>query len=276
MREVVFLNGQFLAAQEAAISAIEPGFLCGLGLFETMRAYYGKIVYLGAHLNRLKQSAKFIGLNCPYSVSQLKQVISKAVKINNLKDAYVRLTLWKAEKGLGILVFAKKYQPFTKSKYRKGFSASFSSFRQSQEPLMANIKTTNRIFYELSLKQARGKGFDEAIILNSLGYIAEASRSNLFFVKDSRIFTPALECGCLAGITRKIIFDMAKKENLKIYEGRFTREDLYNCDEAFLSNSLMGIMPLTLIEKQAIADKNCGSLTACLIKKYNTLLKNGD
>jgi len=135
------------------------------------------------------------------------------------------------------------------------------------------LKTTNRIFYDLSLKEARDKGFDEAIILNSRGIIAEASRSNIFWVKDKELFTPGLECGCLDGITRKAVFDLAKKYNFKIYTGNFTLQDLYTCDEAFLTNSLWGIMPLAVIEKETIGKGKCGKLTRFFIEKYNSLLK---
>jgi len=130
--------------------------------------------------------------------------------------------------------------------------------------------------YQLSLGQAQDKGFDEALILNSRGFIAEAARSNIFLVKGDALFTPTLSCGCLAGITRKVVFDLAKRNNIKIYEGRFILKDLYEADEAFLTNSLMGVMPLVAVEKHLIKKGLRGKITGYFIKKYNSLLKNGN
>lgn len=274
MKETVFLNGKFLATEKARLSALTPGLLSGLGLFESMRSYNGRIVYLDEHLQRIKGSAKLMAIGLPLSFSKLKEIIKKTVRINGLKDAYVRLTLWKAKKGTDILVMAKKYKAYPQQKYRKGFHAVVSSLKQSDCSLLARIKTTSRLLYQLSLREAQDKGFDEAIILNNRGYLTEASRSNLFLVKDNTLFTPALSCGCLGGITRRIVFALAKKTNIKIYEGNFTLKDLCAADEAFLTNSLMGVMPLVSVEKQLIGGALRGKTTAYFIKKYNSLLKD--
>jgi len=247
--------------------------LCGFGLFETMRNYNKKIVYFDKHLKRLEKSSRLIGLPNPYSQGQLKQIISKAVKQNNFKDAYIRLTLWKEDKGVGVYALVKKYKPPASGVYKTGVSVTISRFSQSEGSLLANLKTTSRILYELSYSQAKQKGFWESIILNNRGIIAEASRNNIFFVKEDAIFTPSLSCGCLDGITRRVVFDLAKKYGFKIYEGNFTLQDLFNADEVFLTNSLAGIMPVSSIDKKRIGESRCGRITKLLIQKYNLLLK---
>jgi branched-chain amino acid aminotransferase len=273
IKETIFLNGKFLSQLEAKTSILDPGFLHGFGLFETMRAYKNKIVYLHEHLQRIKDSSKVMGMRFPYSITQLKKIIRKTAGLNRFKDAYVRLTLWKAEQGTGASIIVKKYQPYTPRQYRKGFSAGISRFRQDEHSFLARIKSTSRLLYELSLQEAKGKGFDEAIILNSRGYITEGARSNLFLVKDNEIFTPSLECGCLGGITRRVVFGLAKKYSIKIYEGNFTAGDLNRADEAFLTNSLMGIMPLTSLERKIIGQHKCAKLTKFFTEKYRCLLK---
>jgi len=275
MGEIAFLNGAFLDSKKAQLSALTPGVLSGLGLFESMRSYNGKIVYLDEHLKRIKSSSKLIAIRLPFSFTKLKEIIKETVEKNGFKDAYVRLTLWKPERGTDILVTVKRYHAFTCQKYRNGFRAVISSLRQNEDSPLTRIKSTNRLFYQLSLQEAKDKGFDEAIILNNRGYIAETTRSNLFLAKDNELFTPTLSCGCLAGITRRVIFDLAKKYNIKIYEGKFTLKDLYEADEAFLTNSLMGVMPLVSVEKHLIRKGLSGKLTLYFIKKYNSLLKNG-
>jgi len=273
--EMVFLNGRFLPMKEARLSLLTSGLLYGWGLFESMRAYHNKIIYLDLHLKRIKKSCNLIDMKFPYSLAKLKEAVRKTVEINGLQDAYVRLTLWKGLRHTDTLITARKYTSFSHGEYRKGFKADISSFRQNENSFFARLKTTNYLLYQLSYQQARRRGFDEAVILNSRGYIAEASRSNIFFIHDDEVFTPALECGCLSGITREVIFALARKENIKIHEGNFTIHDLQNSDGAFLTNSLMGVMPLGLLKKHLIADGKVGKLTNFFIRKYNHLLKNG-
>lgn len=271
--EKVFLNNCFLSVRQAQIPVLDPGFLSGLGLFETMRAKAGKIVYLKEHLERLARSCRLLGIKLPYSLARLERIIWQTIKINGFADNYVRLTLWKARSRTGVLVTAQKYHPPSLKKYKKGFSVSISSLRQNEFNSLAQIKTTSRLLYEQSFQAARKKGFAEAIILNSRGFIAEASRSNLFFLKSKELFTPALACGCLDGITRRVILDLARTYKIKAYQGNFTLRDVISSDEAFLTNSLMGIMPLTKIGQQIIAGGACGKLTRWFIKKYRSLLK---
>jgi branched-subunit amino acid aminotransferase/4-amino-4-deoxychorismate lyase len=273
-KSIIFLNGKFLPEKEARISILEPAFLYGWGLFETMRAYNNKIIYLDEHLKRIKNSCKLIKLTFPYSLKRLKEIIKKSVKINGFQDSYVRLTLCKGlEDKTATLVWVRKYHPLAYKKYKTGFRVSISRFRQNEDSYLARLKTNNYLLYQLIYLEAKDKNFDEAVILNNRGYITEASRANLFFIKDKEIFTPSLECGCLRGITRKVIFDLAKRYNIKINEGRFTLKDLYGSDEAFLTNSLIGVMPFASLERKNIGKDKCQRLTKFFIAKYNSLLK---
>lgn len=273
MKETVFLKGKFLPFEEAKVTVSNAALLYGWGLFETMRAYDNKIIYLDKHIARIQHSAKLCGIRSHYSATQLREIIKKAVHLNGNIDVYARLTLWKAEDSNGILVFTKKYKPYSSQKYNAGFSGSISRFRQDEDALLAQLKTTSRILYQLSLQEAKEKGFEESIILNNRGYLTEGSRSNIFLVKAQTLFTPSLACGCLDGITRRVVFDLAKKNRIKVYEGNFTTQDLYKADEAFLTNSLIGIMPFVSLERKNIGRTKCGRLTKCFIKKYYSLLK---
>ncbi|MBU3959069.1 MAG: aminotransferase class IV [Candidatus Omnitrophica bacterium] len=277
MEEIVFLNGKFILKEQAQLPLISPGFLYGWGLFETMRAYNNKIIYFNEHLERIKNASKLINIRFPYALARLKDYIEQTVRINGFKDTYVRLTLWKnLERITDTLIAARRYKPFSAKKHKQGFSCLVSGFRQQENSFLARLKTTNRLFYQLAYLQAKEKGFDEAIILNNRGYISEASRSNLFMIKDKEVLTPALECGCLGGITQRVICDLAKRHNIKIRRGNFTLQDLYAADAAFLTNSLMGIMPLRSVENQQIgkAKPEC-RLRCFFIKEYNLLFKNG-
>jgi len=269
---MVFLKGKFIPKDEAKLSVLEPGFLYGWGLFETMRSYRNRIVYLEEHLNRIKNSSKLIKVKIPYTLNKIREIIKYTVYINHLKDAYVRLTIWKSESRDNILVIARKYNPYLLKKYRQGFSTCISGFRQNEYSILTRIKSTNYLLYKLAYLEAKEKGFDEAIILNNRGYVAEASRSSIFLVKNGQVFTPSLSCGCLEGITRRAIFDLAKRNRIEIVEGNFTIQDLYDADEAFLTNSLMGVMPIRSMERQPVRR---GKITKLFMTQYNSLLRNG-
>jgi len=277
MEEIIFLNNKFLTPKEAKVSVLAPGFLYGWGLFETMRAYKKRIVYLPEHLERLKKSAKLLDLACPYPLLKLKEIIQRIVEICGFSDARIRINLWRPQTRVAdILITARKYLPYPSGKYKSGFRLCLSNFRQSQDSFLTQLKTMNYLLYGLAYTEAREKGFDEAIILNQRGYITEASRSNIFLVRAKELFTPALKCGCMDGITRKVIFDLAKKYNIKIYEGKFSLQDLYKADEAFLTNSLIGVMPVAPIEKKRIAKgSKLFRMTEFFLQKYNLLLRHG-
>ena len=273
LKRYVFLNGKFVPEEETKLQVLAPGFLYGFGLYETMRFCKGRIVYFKEHLERIQDACKITGIRFPYGLRYLRKMIRKAVKLNDLADAYVKLVFWKAVEGTDTVIIARKNTPLPKQKYRRGFCAAISSLRQAEDCFLCRIKSTNRLLYELSFEEAKRRGADEALILNNRGLIAEGSRSNIFFARAGELFTPQLDCGCLEGITRKVVFALAKKSGLRIFEGRFTPRELYCADEAFLTNSLKGIMPLTKVEDKVIGKAKCGKITDLLIKRYNCLLK---
>ncbi|MBM3244480.1 MAG: hypothetical protein FJZ15_01635 [Candidatus Omnitrophica bacterium] len=241
------------------------------GLFETVRSYKGRIIYLNEHLLRLRKSAELAGLKMPFNPRRLKAMINKAVKINNFKDAYIKLILLgAADNKCSCFIIVKVYKPYSKQKYSMGFKAIVSKFRQL-DPYLAQMKSTKRFLYESAFAEAKEKGADEAVILNKHGSITEGSRTNVFFVKGKELFTPSVSCGCLNGITRKLVIDLAKAEKIKVTEGKFSPRDLYEAEEVFLTNSLMGIMPLSRLNGKKIGVKNA-KMTKIFINKYNSIL----
>lgn len=241
------------------------------GVFETMRAHNKRVVYYGQHLKRITKAAKLMKIKIPYQPEKFVKLIQK--KINHIRpeDAYVKLILSKAKPHTKVSLEVKKYAPFPARKYKAGFTVMVSSFWKDEKHPWAGIKTTDRLLYELSLHEASAKGFDEAIMLNSRGLIAEGTRTNIFFIKNKTLYTPALKCGCLAGITRQAVFDLAKKNKIKVKQGNFTVHDLLDADAAFLTNSLIGIMPLARIGQVKIG-KGTNAIIQLLSKKYNSLL----
>lgn len=272
MEELILINGKMIRKKKKEMSLLSTGLLNGIGLFETMRSYKNNIVYFDAHINRIITSCKIIDMKPPFSFSGLTAIIKEVTRLTSLKDAYIRLTLWKAGNNTESLLVVKRYFPHSSSKYKKGFSVYVSTIKQNAGSILTRLKTTSRLSYEFSFQEAKNKGFDEALMLNNRGYLAEGTRSNVFLIKRNEVFTPFLECGCLDGITRKAIFDLCARFKIKIYEANLTISDLYGCDGAFLTNSLMGVMPLVYIGKGTINKGKLSDLTRFLTKKYNLLL----
>ncbi len=242
-----------------------------LGLFETMRFYRGRTVYLAAHLQRLADSARQLKIKLPLPLAGLKKLILREIKSRGLKDAYLRLTIFRSpKKEFELLV--KKYKPYPQSKYRQGFRVCLADLRQNQNSLFSRHKTTSRALYETAFEIIRQKGFDEALLLNQRGYLSEASRSNIFWIKGGELFTPGLSSGCLNGITRKAVIDLAGKFHLTVCQGKFLVSDLERSDEAFLTNSLIGIMPIAGVGKTKIGSVYFRPVTNFLREKYKSLV----
>lgn len=290
----VFLDGKWLTLDKARAPIDEPGFLYAQGVFETMRADNEKIFRLDAHLERLIYSSRRLKIDLSYSKEELRGIIEKALEINNFSPLVLRLTVWQAAParvpfgrarpngiaGRGKIkahtaLIARKYRPYPQKKYISGFKAILSSITQNETNFLANIKASARLHFLLAEQEARNKGADEAILLNTKGDIAEGARSNIFLVKDGALHTPDKESGPLLGITRDAVLDIAKDLKIKTYQRKIKPSELFSADEAFLTNSLIGIMPLSAVEKKKIGSGKIERLTADFAKKYQENLKKG-
>lgn len=271
MSKIVFLNGKFILRKEAKISVFDPGFLYAQGAFETMRAYEGKIFAPEKHLDRLKVSLGILKIKQPLLKEKLIQAHKKILSLNNLKNAYVRLTVWQGEEKVNTLIFAREFADYPKRIF-KGLIVN--SLINEFSPL-CRAKSINYAQFYLARCQAEKRGFDEAIFLNSKGFLTEGSRSNIFLVKNNRIFTPCLSCGCLPGITRGIVVSIAQKLNIPLVEKeKILPEELFKADEAFLTSSLMEIMPLTRVNKRLINKAKIGRITTLIQEIFRRKIKN--
>jgi len=255
MAETVYVNGSLVPAEEARISVFDHGFLYGYGLFETMRAYNGKIFLLERHISRLCRSAATVGLGANLDKDNIAGACIQTLEANNLKDARLRLTItggeadafpW-AAKGIAptVVIEAKPYTPASAEKYARGYKICLTSVRRSKKSILSHIKSTSYIASTLAKIEAAGQGADEALLLNEDGYLTEGGSSNVFFVRSSRLVTPSIESGILPGITRDVVIELADEMDISVTEGTVGVAIIRQCEEAFLTNSVMGIMPLT-------------------------------
>lgn len=211
----------------------DEGYAFGLGAFETIAVRAGRPDFLGQHLSRLRASLDFLGIEQEVSEGQLLDYIAK----EKLEEGAVKLML-SAEN----LIFSQRPIPYQPADYERGFELDFSPvFRNESSPFSFH-KTLNYAENILLKRQAVAKGLDDFLFLNSKGEVCETTSSNIFFVKDAQLYTPALDSGLLPGIMRDWLC-----ENAPVSEKKIPQSELKSFDEAFLTNSLMGIMSIRRI-----------------------------
>jgi len=287
MEEIVYLNGSLIPRSQAKVSVFDHGFLYGYGLFETMRAYHGKIFLLERHLKRLLDSAAVIGLSSGLADIDLGGACLDTLRTNDLEEARLRLTVSRGEiasfPGSGasatptVLVTARSYSPMPAQKYAQGFKAGISSLRRDSRSPLSRLKTTNYLLSTLAKMEAEAAGLDEALLLNERGFIAEGSISNVFFVDGSGLITPPVESGVLPGVTRGVVMELACALKIKVTEAEVKLEDLGQFDEAFLTNSVMEIVPLVEVDtsgkRVTIGSGKPGEITKRLMTAYREMVE---
>jgi len=283
MEEIVYLNGSLVPLSQARLSPLDWGFLYGYGVFETMRAYSGRIFRLEKHLARLSSSAKSLGIDSG-STADLEKALNDTLRANNLSDARIRLTLSGGEgepvpdplapRSTTLLIIARSYTPYPRQVYKKGFKAIVSYIRQNTQSPASAMKSLNYLDNLLARREAKLAGADEAILLNEQGFLAEGSSSNIFLISDSTLLTPSQDSGILPGVTREVVMESAHSLGIEVVERKIAAEELLQVDEAFLTNSLIEIMPLTQVNRQNIGSGRAGAMTRKLMDAYKELLTN--
>ena len=280
MEEIVYLNGAMVPRSEAKVPALDYGFLYGYGLFETMRAYDGTVFRLESHVARLIKSADRLGIAVDTAI--LKKAVTNTLETNGLRDARVRLTVSIGEGSLvpdlyscsepSVLVVAAKYTPYADEVYQRGFRVIVSSIRRNSQSPVPAMKTANYVEGLLARQEAKAAGVDDALFFNDKGQLAEASTSNIFLVSKDILKTPPLQSGILPGITRGVILELALQMGVKALEDDTRLEEMLDADEAFLTNSILEIMPVTNLNGKAIGEGRPGFITRRLVTAYKDLV----
>ena len=281
MSEKVFLNDKLIDIDKASISVTDSGFLYGAGLFETMRSYNGVVFSLKDHLERLSLSAKALYINIPYDKEYITDAMYKVLKANKLTDARLRLTLSNGpmseseeQRKPTLLITATKLQPYPSEYYKKGVMVILSPSRQNIFEPTCGHKTTSYFSRMVTLSNAHQKRAAEALWFTTDNRLAEGCVSNVFLVKDSVIYTPSVETPVLAGIARKSVCEIAKRNSIKLTEKDLYIDDVLGADEIFLTNVIMQIMPVTAVEKHTVGDGNVGVMTKRLQISFNELVES--
>lgn len=280
----IYINGKLVDKAKAQISVFDHGLLYGDGVFEGVRSYNRSVFKLDEHIDRLFESAHTIMLDIPLSKKELKKAILNVFKVNGLKDGYVRLVVTRGEGDLGldprkctrptIIMIADKITFYPEKIYREGMELITAATRRNAvEALNPQIKSLNYLNNILAKIEATHRGVQEALMLNSDGYVAECTGDNIFIIKNKNLITPAVYAGALKGITRDTIMDIARTEKINVFMELISRHDLFNADECFLTGTAAEIVPVVKIDGRIIADGALGKTTLKFMKAFKKLTR---
>ncbi|MDD5435555.1 MAG: branched-chain-amino-acid transaminase [Nitrospira sp.] len=280
---LLYINGNLIPSSEAMVSVFNRGFLYGDGVFETLRAYKSVIFRCDEHISRLFESANAIYIKLPFTKDYLKEALYKTLRENNLNNAWLRLTITRGESAPGldieqcteptVVIIAREFNKYPDSLYLKGLHAAVvTTRRMPPSALNPAIKSLNVLNNIMAKTEATGLGASEGIMLNTDGYVAEGTVSNIFIVKDGIIKTPSLDTGILNGVTRSVVINLAKEADIAILEQPFYPDELFNSDECFITNTSYEIMPVTTLNGQTIGNGRPGEITKRLIDLFRDMI----
>ena len=273
---LVFLNGKWVPEEKAVVSVFDRAFLYGDGLFETVRVFNGRLFCWDQHMERLQQGAKFLRIRLPFRPAQLLAFAEKLVARNRQPDSLLRLTL---SRGVGapgytpmdakqpVLVMSPRPAPKMERHYQ--WKLAVSSFRLPAGDALASFKTCNKLAQVLARAEADEAGADEALLLNTDGFVVEGASSNFFWIQRGRVYTPPLAAGILPGVTRAVVFSIASRLKIPVREKRIRPKELAHADGVFLSLSSFGI-----VEAKSLGGKTLkqSPLTRQIASAYRDLL----
>jgi branched-chain amino acid aminotransferase len=278
----IYLNGEIVPEAQAKISVFDHGFLYGDGIFEGIRAYNGRVFMLDQHIKRLYQSAKTIMLDIPLTKKEMEAAILKTIRANELSDAYIRVVVSRGEGDLGldprkcseptVVIIASAIQLYPEELYKTGLKlVTVPTRRNGPEMVNPRIKSLNYLNNIMARIEANQQGAPEAIILNTDGYVAECTGDNIFIIEEDTITTPPRYAGILKGTKREIVLAAAAEMGLEVKEELFTRHDLFNADECFLSGTAAEAIPVVEVDGRVIADGSVGEKTKAIIARFREI-----
>jgi len=280
---LINLNGKLVPKEQAVVSVFDHGLLYGDGIFEGIRIYGGNIFRLEDHIDRLYMSAKFLNMNIGMSKKEMISETVKTVKANKLSDGYIRLVVTRGGGDLGLdpkkctegvtyFIIAANISLYPEEYYTKGLTITTVAIRRNiSEAIEPRVKSLNYLNNVLAKIEAGNHGSLEAIMINNLGHVAEATGDNVFVIRGNELVTPTLTSGALDGMTRRTVMEIARKLKMDVKEEIMTRYDLYNADECFLTGTAAKVIPVVKIDARVIGSGVPGVKTKKLIGEFKKL-----
>jgi len=281
--KIVYVNGEFVEEAKAGISPFNRGFLYGDGLFETVRSYGGRLFALEDHFLRMGESAAFLRIPLPFDLEQLQGLLLLLLKKNNLEkdDGRIRINLARGEGKRGLsatagvpsdaVITVEAVPPGIELIQRKGTKlVIIRDIRIDSRSPLASHKTFNYIPGVLGLFQVEAEGGDEGVFLNYEGNVIEGVTSNVFMVKDGKLFTPPLSSGLLPGITRKKVIEVAQNAGFDLCESDISADELFSAHEIFITSSVREVVPVVALDAKTF---QVGEVTRTIQNAYKRHLQ---
>lgn len=281
----IYINGKFYEKNDAKISVFDHGLLYGDGVFEGIRAYNSLVFKLKEHVQRLFETAHTLMLQIPITPLAVQKAIISTLKVNKLKDAYIRIVVTRGVGDLGldprkckgnatIIIITDTIALYPNKLYKQGLEIiTVPTVRNLPEALNPQLKSLNYLNNILAKIEAINCGYQEAIMLDSMGYVAECTGDNIFIVKGNELYTPPQCMGTLRGITRDIVLDIARKRRIPAHEHVITRHEVYISDEAFLTGTAAEIIPVVKVDGRTIGKGTPGKTTLTLMQEFKKATK---
>ena len=275
----IYLNGDLVEKDKAMVSVFDHGLLYGDGVFEGIRLYDHCVFKLDEHLERLEYSAKAILLELPLNRQQLADAVCETCRANNLSNGYVRLVVTRGVGHLGlspdgcgppsVIIIADDIQLYPEELYETGLKIiSVPTRRINASALPPAVKSLNYLNNILAKIEAKKVGFQEALMLNDKGEIAECTGDNVFVLSKGVLYTPRLDAGSLRGITRASVMDIAQDLGIKCREQALTRYDLWTAEECFLTGTAAEVIPCVEVDHRRVGSGEPGEITRKFISKF--------
>jgi len=278
----IWFNNELVDWSNAKIHVLSHGFHYASCVFEGERVYNGSIFKLEEHTARFFHSAKRMGFEIPYSESDINSACNKIISVQNVQNGYVRPVAWRGSEMMAIsaqnttihvaIATWEMTTYFDINKKFKGIKLQTSKWMRppsNTAPTQAKAAGLYMIC-TLSKHAAEKNGFDDSLMLDSKGYVAESTGANIFYVKKNKLYTPIADC-FLNGITRKTVIQIAKKNNIKVVEKRILPKELLKAEEIFLTGTAVEITPVSQIDKKKF---NVGEVTKKLLSLFSNLVKS--
>ncbi|GIN74624.1 4-amino-4-deoxychorismate lyase [Bacillus sp. J14TS2] len=274
----MYFNGEFIRQEEASISPFDHGYLYGLGVFETLRTYKGHPFLLEQHLDRLNSGLRQLQIARQFKYAEVLEWIQKLSELNALPDSYIRFNVSAGPGQIGIqttayesptvIIFQKELPVFKPLREKE---IIFLKLTRNTPEMDTRLKSHHFMNNVIAKREVGADPNKEGIFLTEKGFLAEGVTSNLFWIEDNVLHTPAVETGILKGITREFILGLAVKVGLSVKEGFYQKEDLIKAEEVFLTNSIQEIVPVQNCEEHIFSGKN-GTYTKQLYHLYHQIV----
>ena len=280
----IWINGEWADRASATVSVYDHGLLYGDGVFEGTRVYDGRAFRLDEHLDRFYDSARAILIDVPISKSEFTTITEEAIRRSGLRDAYLRHVITRGVGDLGldprkcgaptIFLIVDEIRLFAPEVYEQGLRVvTAATPMPHRESLSPRVKSLNYLVHILARIEAIQAGADEALMLDSTGFVAEGSVQNLFVVKGGVVRTPPAYAGILKGVTRGVVLELARAAGHDAREEPLNRYDVYTADEAFFTGTASEIIAIRELDGRAIGGGAAGPVTRDLTARFRALVR---